>query len=118
MSECVDRISEYVAAGGAIVTIRQRLSKRSDQQNRYLWGAVYPAILQHLQGWDADDVHEFCLGSWSGWERLEGFGRVRLRPIRRSSKLSKMEFIDFVAHIQRTMAEKGIVIPDPNERMQ
>jgi hypothetical protein len=76
---------------------------------------VYPKILQHLEGWDAEDVHEFCLGEWSGWEVMEGFGRKRLRPIKRSSKLSTVEFMDFVAHIQRTMAERGIDIPDPNE---
>lgn len=118
MSDCVDRIAQYVAAGGAIVTIRQRLSKRTNQQNRYLFGVCYPTILERLQGWDKDDIHEFCLGEWGGWEIVEGFGKRRQRPIRRSSKLSKLEFMDFVGHIQRTMAERGIYIPDPQEYLQ
>lgn len=95
------------------IEVRESRARRSDQQNRYLWGVVYPEILKHLQGWDADDVHEYCLGEWSGWETLEGLGRKRVRPIRRSSHLSKLEFMDFVAHIQRKMAERGILIPDP-----
>lgn len=95
--------------------VKDKRPRRSHEQNRYLWGAVYPAILKHLPGWDAEDVHEYCLGEWSGWETVEGFGRKRLRPIRRSSRLSKTEFADYVGHIQRTMAEKGIDIPDPGE---
>jgi len=97
------------------VEIKEAKPTRSNEQNAYLWGVVYEAIRQQLPGWDADDVHEYCLGEWSGWEMLEGFGRRRLRPVRRSSKLTTVEFMDYVAFIQRTMAEKGIWIPDPNE---
>lgn len=99
------------------VEISEHRRRRSDEQNRYLWGCVYPAILRHLPGWDAEDIHEYCLGEWSGWETLEGFGRKRMRPIKRSSRLTTTEFADYVAHIQRTMAEKGIYIPNPDERL-
>jgi hypothetical protein len=99
------------------VTIAEYKRTRSYEQNSYLWGVVYPSILKHLPGWDADDLHDYCLGEWSGWETLEGFGRRRMRPVRRSSKLNTVEFMDFIAHIQRTMAEKGIYVPDPNEMM-
>lgn len=99
------------------VTVAEHRNTRSDQQNRYLWGIVYPAILKHLPGWDADDLHEFCLGEWSGWEILEGLGRKRMKPLRRSSRLTTVEFMEFVDHIQRTMAERGIYVPDPNEEV-
>jgi hypothetical protein len=89
--------------------------RRSHEQNRYLFGVVYQTILKHLPGWDVDDIHEYALGEWSGWETVEGFGRKRLRPIRRSSKLSTAEFSDFIAFLQRTMAERGIEIPEPGE---
>jgi hypothetical protein len=90
-------------------------SRRSDEQNRYLWGYVYKTICQRLDGWDADDVHEYCLGEWSGWETLEGLGRKRLRPLRRSSRLSKQEFKEYIEFIQRRMAEHGILIEDPDQ---
>jgi hypothetical protein len=90
-------------------------TRRSDEQNRYLWGVVYATILKHLPGWDAEDVHEYFLGEHFGWETLEGFGRKRMRPLRRSSKLSTTEFSDFIAFIQRTMAERGVYVPDPGE---
>jgi hypothetical protein len=97
------------------VTIAEYKRTRSLEQNAYLWGVVYPTVLQQLPGWDANDLHEFFLGEHFGWQTLEGFGRKRLKPIKRSSRLSTTEFADHVDFIQRTMAEKGIYIPDPNE---
>ena len=43
--------------------------------------------------------------------------RKRMRPIRRSSKLSKTEFAGFIAFIQQRMAEHGIYVPDPEQEM-
>lgn len=97
------------------VTVEAAKSRRSVQQNRYLWGVCYAAFMPHLPGWDAEDIHEYMLGEWSGWETVEGFGKKRLRPIRRSSKLSKQEFCDFVDFIQRKGAEHGVYVPGPNE---
>lgn len=92
---------------------------RSNQQNSYLWGVCYATILHEggeaLRGWTMDDLHEFFLIDCFGSETIEGFGRKRLKPIKRSSKLSTTEFMDFVAHIQQFMAERGVYIPDPNE---
>jgi hypothetical protein len=95
--------------------VKDKRPRRSDEQNRYLWSAVYGTILKHLPGWSANDVHEYFLGEHFGWETLEGLGRKRLKPIRRSSRLSTTEFSDYVAFIQRTMAEKGVYVPDPGE---
>lgn len=114
----IDSILQHIMALPADkafrVEIHQQSSRRSDAQNRYLWGCVYPTICAHLEGWEADDVHEYCLGEWSGWETIEAFGRRRLRPLKRSARLSKMEFADYIEFIQRRMAEHGIVIPDPD----
>lgn len=94
------------------LTIKERKRRRSDQQNRYLWGVCYPTLLKQLPGWDAEDLHEYFLGEHFGWEVSELFGKKRMRPIRRSSKLSKMEFAEFVDFIQRKAADYGVVIPD------
>jgi hypothetical protein len=93
---------------------------RSSQQNRYLWGVVYPAILQGggecLNGWEDTDLHEFFLGEHFGWQTLSGLGsRKRLKPLRRSARLTKLEFADFLLCIQAYVAELGIVIPEPEE---
>ena len=100
---------------GWVIKVERLQRRRSGAQNRYLWGVCYPAILKHLEGWTADDVHEFCLGEHFGWERLEGLGRPRLKPLKRSAKLLTIEFRDYVEWIQRTFAERGVYVPDPNE---
>lgn len=119
-----DRVVERIASAllalpieqGWRVEIHEHKSTRSDRQNRYLWGVCYATILQQggeaMQGWTADDLHEFFLGEHFGWERLTGFGRVRMRPVRRSSRLSVGEFAEFVDFIQRKAAELGVFIPD------
>jgi hypothetical protein len=72
------------------IEITENKRKRSDDQNRYLWGGVYPSIIaaggEQLRGWTAEDLHEFFLGEIYGWEVIEGFGRKRMKPVRRSSK--------------------------------
>ena len=91
---------------------------RSQEQNRYLWGVCYSTIMEFggeaIGGWTSNDLHEYFLGEHFGWETLEGLGRKKVRPINRSSTLTKMEFVDFVAFIQQFASQKlSIVIPDP-----
>lgn len=97
------------------IEVKELRPKRTDAQNKYLWGVCYPTIMKSLEGWDADDVHEYCLGECFGWETIEGFGKRRIKPIKRSSALDVLEFVDYVDWIQRTMAQTGIYIPSPNE---
>ena len=101
------------------VEISEFRPTRSNQQNRYLFGVCYPTLIADagLEGWTADDVHDYCLGEHFGWERLEGLGRTRVRPIRRSSKLSTTEFMDYIASVHKLAAEHGVYIPEPNEEM-
>lgn len=87
---------------------------RTNQQNKYLWACVYKAFTDALEGWDAEDVHNYLLGEHFGWETLEGMGRKRLRPIRRSSKLNKAEFAEYVDFAIRKGAEHGIIVPLPD----
>ena len=66
-----------------------------------------------LAGWQRDDLHEYFLGECFGWETLQGFGRKRMRPLKRSSALNKQEFTDYLEFISQRCAELGIVIPEP-----
>lgn len=95
------------------IEIGRYQKRRSDQQNRYLWGVVYAAFKAALPGWDAEDIHEFLLGEHFGWERMEGMGRPRMRPIKRSSQLTKQEFGEYVDFCIRKGAEHGVFVPEP-----
>lgn len=100
------------------VVIEAFKPKRTDAQNRFLFGVVYPSILEGggeaLRGWNAQDLHTFFLGEHFGWEVVEGFGKKRHKPLRRSSKLTKQEFSDYLAFIEVRCAEMGIHIPEPS----
>lgn len=103
------------------VEVKEYRRTRSISQNSYLWGVCYPTILteggEDLAGWTADDLHEYYLGEHFGWEVLEGFGRKRMKPLRRSSTLTTIEFSDFVDFIHRKAAEIGIYIPIADARI-
>jgi len=100
------------------VTVEEFKKPRTNQQNAYLWGVVYPAILEAggemLRGWLADDLHEYFLGEIYGWETLEGMGRKRLRPLKRTSRMTRSEFMEYLEQISQRCANMGIVIPEPN----
>lgn len=100
------------------VAIEEFRPRRSDAQNAFLWGVVYPSILEGggeaLAGWQKDDLHEYMLGEHFGWETLSLGGRTVHKPLRRSSRLNKQDFSDYLEFLSRRAAELGIVIPEPN----
>lgn len=110
---------------GYQIEVTERKSIRSLQQNKYLWGVVYPEILAQAKeqlgedfgGYRADDLHEYLLGEWSGWEVVKVFGKTKHRPIKRSSRLGKAQFSEYLGFIFERMAEHGIVIPDPDPEL-
>lgn len=101
-------------------TLREilRKSRRSGEQNRLLW-ALYSDALQQggetLGGWTSEDIHEFMLGEYYGWQVHEALGRKRMKPVKRSSRLTKSEFSDFLEFVVRKFAEHGIVLELPGE---
>lgn len=100
------------------ITVEPWKRKRSDAQNRFLWGVAYPMILEQggetLGGWTRDDLHEYFLGECFGWEVLEGFGRKRMRPIKRSSAMTKEEFTEYLMFIEQRCLDMGMgPLPEP-----
>ena len=100
------------------ITVEPWKRKRSDAQNRFLWGVAYPMILEQggetLGGWTRDDLHEYFLGECFGWEVLEGFGRKRMRPLKRSSGLTKDEFTEYLMFLEQRCLDMGMgPLPEP-----
>lgn len=101
-----------------VIMVNEKKPTRTNQQNALLW-ALYDEVLEKggekLAGYDKRDLHELCLGEWGGWERIDGLGRVRLKPLRRSSRLSKIDFSSLVEFVVRYFAGHGIVVDMPGE---
>lgn len=114
----VARLSKF-AAGLALnkawsFAVSEHRRRRSNEQNAYLWGVCY-ATLAQTTGQEAEDWHEFFLGEYFGWDETSLFGRRRLKPKRRSARLTTVEFAGYVDFIMQRAAEHGIYIPAPNE---
>jgi len=118
IAHAVVRMTEQLPTDKAwAVTVEEWKKPRTNQQNAYLWGVVYPTVLEAggemLRGWTRDDLHEYFLGECFGWEVLEGFGRKRMRPVMRSSTMTKQQFSDYLDWLGAKCADMGIVIPEP-----
>jgi hypothetical protein len=100
------------------VDVVEHKPKRSDAQNRALWGHIYPFILkaggEAFAGWDKSDLHTAFMGECFGWVMLDSPLGKRRKPAKSSAKLNKQEFADYIACIQRTMANVGVFVPDPD----
>lgn len=109
------------------VTVINAKATRSDLQNRYLNGVAYK-LLGDAIGYERNEVSEYCCGLYFGWKDKKvpkkpscpsGIESVPIRttttgPEGGRQVLSKIEFSEYVAYIQRFAASKGIHIPDPD----
>lgn len=96
------------------VLVRPFRKTRSSLQNRALWGIAYKLLSEHT-GHEPDELHEYFLGEFWGWETVDFFGQKKRRPKRRSHDMKTTEFSDYYAFIQRKGAQLvGVYIPDPD----
>jgi hypothetical protein len=105
------------------LTLRRKQSRRSDQQNRYYWGAVVPIVAAGLceAGYrvSEQDTHVYLKSRFL----LDGIvnentGEI-LPTTGSTSKLSTTDFMAYVAEIQQWAAEfLNVVIPDPGEQVE
>jgi hypothetical protein len=111
-----------------LITVDEAKSERSGRQLRYLNGVAYKVIGDAI-GYERDEVSEFLCGTYWGWKEKRvprkpscpsGLESVPIRTTTtdehgKRSVLSKMDFCDYVAFVQRFAASKGIHVPDPDE---
>ena len=106
------------------LTWEPRTDKRTNRQNRTLWGVCYESIVQQIADEVGYDKHDKA-----GKEQLhEGllmlYGGVKVCPItkrevaaKRSSKMTVAEFADYIEWIARWAAtEYGIVVALPSDQ--
>lgn len=103
-----------------VLTLKEQKAKRSNAQNAYYFGVVVKTVTaffrEHGNYVDELDVHEFLK------LRVGKLGQVFVMPdgevqkgIGSTAKLTKSEFMDYIAKIQAWAAEYGCIIPNPNE---
>lgn len=100
---------------------------RSNEQNALLFGVIYPPIAQAM-GYPVDGdngIHAFMCGTHFGWvdrpvpktpRNPDGVASFPFRSTTRNEHgkrnvLSKAEFSDFIATVERIAAQAGVFIP-------
>lgn len=117
--EAIDRIGEL----DVNIILEERKKKRSNNQNNYLWGVVYPIVRDCLnkQGWvlGIEEVHEFCKGKFNKKEIIDTeTGEVMGSYGGSTSDLDTFAFNEYFESIIRWVAEYfNTEIPYPNEQI-
>lgn len=105
-----------------VVKIEKRGSKRSTQQNRYMWGVVVAEVRLGLLniGYDmtAEEVHFFLKTKFNPVLIPSKDGEAIELP-GTTTNLTKTQFAEYIEKIARWSAEYlGIRIPEPNEHLE
>jgi hypothetical protein len=97
-----------------------RAGKRSIMQNGYYWGCIIPAIQSGLYDLghelDKEEIHDWLKVKFNYVEVInKGTGEYERVPIS-TTKLTKLEFCEYIEKIQRFAAEfLNVVIADPGQ---
>ena len=117
----LDETINNLPLGDYVITITPNRKTRSNQQNAYLWGIVYPAVLFGLQdaGWeiiDEEQVHEYCKQAFAAREVInKDTGEVISLP-NSTARMQTAEFNVYVDKIKAFAFEYlNVTIPEPNE---
>ena len=92
---------QSLPSGDYSITIAPNRKTRSNQQNAYLWGVVYPAVLFGLQdaGWEItheEQVHEYCKQAFAAREVInKDTGEVLSLP----SSTASMQTAEFNVYV-------------------
>jgi len=94
-----------------IIEIRKANSRRSLNQNAFLWGVVYP-ILSDYFGYTTGEMHQICSRQFLSYFK----GDSDIEFVKSTKSLSTMEFEQYIENIRRSsLLNHNIKIPLPNE---
>jgi hypothetical protein len=103
------------------VEVRWGPPRRSNKQNRYLWGVVYKTLAEGMSEQyhalvTSEMVHDLCRQHFAPRVEVPGTGlTVPMSTADLCRSGNEDSFQDYVTQIQELGAKKGIYIEDPNE---
>lgn len=114
--ELFNEYLKYFEGKRVDISFEKHRDRRTNQQNRYLFGVVYPLIKSYSDSYG----HEFTIDDWHEYYIAKKYFGVKeingeLIP-KRSHEATTQEFNEAKDRIQRDWAEKGLVIPDPQQK--
>ena len=98
-----------------------RKPRRTNKQNRYLWGVVYKTLAEGMTEQSSQLVkpkwvHELCKQYFAPRIGVPGTDKtIPMSTTELCRSGNEESFQDYVMQIQKLAVAKGIYIPDPNE---
>lgn len=87
----------------------EKKSKRSEQQNRYLW--LYYGVISKETGYTEEEIHEWAKGTCLPTSIKEIFGN-KVRVKKSTTGLTISEMMEFIINIE---TKTGILTPDTTD---
>ncbi len=110
------------ADGVYMLTAKRIRKNRSNDQNSYLWGCVYPLMLDALidAGWDdftnTEQVHEFCKSQFTKESAVNKFTSEIVEFPHSTANMDTVTFSTYVDKIRDFAREfLNVEIPDPDK---
>ena len=101
------QIQKFRDGEDVTLVIHNRKPKRTEQQNRYYWGAYLPLIAEEAGEKDLDRLHELFKGKFLTEGIVEVLGQ-KVRMKKSTAQLSKVEFSEYIMAIE---SETGVTAP-------
>jgi len=106
-----------------LIDITKLVKKRSNLQNKALWGVAYKVICD-ATGYKDQDLHVLLCGEYFGWGVIDLFGNKKKVPIRTTTHndrgerdvISTEELASYYQFIQVFAANYSVDVPDPDPK--
>ena len=122
-----NRFTEAIKAlkpGRYSLTIEKVYRKRSNPQNSFLWGVVYPIVLEGLKqaGFEEfeedEQVHDLLKCRFLKKDIVNKDGEV-IETVGMTKNLTTTEFMDYLSEIGKWSSEYlNVYIPEPGEQTE
>lgn len=94
------------------VCIKKWRDKRTNQQNKYYWGAIIPLLAENF-GYENEEMHEALKF------KFLSKGHTTLPTVISTTKLDTADFFEYIEKIKRwATIEYQIVLPEPEDLWQ
>lgn len=108
--DCVQKLEGYDFE----LTLGKYRDKRTNSQNRFLWGVVYEVLSEHT-GYMPEEIHEFCKIAFLV-PKVVKVGKRKIEVPRSTTELSTDSFENYIEKIRIWAAtELECTIPTPGE---
>lgn len=101
------QLNKFKVGERVSIYISTRKPKRSEQQNRYYWGAYLPIISKETGEKNLDRLHKLFTGMFL----TESIELVLGKQVRMTKSTATLSISEFSAYIESIEAETGVMAP-------